>query len=122
MIRKFSLFLALGAFAALGQKPEPKPIQIPIQQFKLDNGLRINLSEDHSAPTYALSITYNVGSHDEKKGRTGFAHLFEHMMYQVSENVGKAEHFTLVQNNGATKNPTTNTDPPTYLQTLPPHP
>src|SRR5258708_27968084 len=119
MIRKFSLFLALGAFAALGQKPEPKPIQIPIQQFKLDNGLRINLSEDHSAPTYALSITYNVGSHDEKKGRTGFAHLFEHMMYQGSENVGKGEHFILVQNNGGDMNGTTTEDRTNYFEAFP---
>src|SRR5947207_8805547 len=98
MTRKLWLLVAAGAFVALGQNSAPKPIQIPIQQFKLDNGLRISLSEDHSAPTFALSITYNVGSHDEKPGRTGFAHLFEHMMFQGSENVGKGEHFILVEN------------------------
>jgi zinc protease len=119
MTRKFWLLAAVGAFAALGQKPALKPIQIPIQQFKLDNGLRVNLSEDHSAPTFALSITYDVGSHNEKQGRTGFAHLFEHMMYQGSENVGKGEHFILVQNNGGDMNGTTNEDRTNYFEAFP---
>src|SRR5271170_8305119 len=74
--------------------------KIPIQQFKLKNGLRVVLSEDHSAPTYSICVTYDVGSRDEKPGRTGFAHLFEHMMFQGSENVGKGEHFILIENNG----------------------
>src|SRR4030095_12144791 len=67
--------------------------KIPIREFKLKNGLRVVMSEDHSAPPYAIAITYNVGSRDERQGRTGFAHLFEHMMFQGSENVGKGEHF-----------------------------
>ena len=119
MIRKLSLLLAAGAIVALAQKPAPKPIQIPIQQFKLDNGLRVNLSEDHSTPTYAISITYNVGSHNEKAGRTGFAHLFEHMMYEGSENVGKGEHFILVQNNGGDMNGTTTEDRTNYFEAFP---
>src|ERR1700692_317809 len=81
-------------------QPQPKALQIPIQQFKLDKGLRIVMSEDHSAPTYAISVTYNVGSHNERAGRTGFAHLFEHMMFQGSGHVGKGEHMILVENNG----------------------
>src|SRR6201998_4988282 len=73
---------------------------VKFTQHKLKNGLRVILSEDHSAPTYSISVTYNVGSRDEHDGRTGFAHLFEHMMFQGSENVGKGEHMILVENNG----------------------
>jgi predicted Zn-dependent peptidase len=98
------------------QASQPKAPQIPIQQFKLDNGLRIVMSEDHSAPTYAISVTYNVGSHNERVGRTGFAHLFEHMMFQGSENVGKGEHMILVENNGGSMNGTTTEDRTNYFE------
>src|SRR6202795_3756878 len=94
-------------------------VQIPIQQFKLKNGLRVILSEDHSAPTYSIAVTYNVGSRDERDGRTGFAHLFEHMMFQGSQNVGKGEHFVLIENNGGGMNGSTNTYRTEYHETLP---
>ena len=97
----------------------PRQIQIPIKEFKLKNGLRVLLSEDHTAPTYSIAVVYNVGSRDERQGRTGFAHLFEHMMFQGSENVGKGEHFILVDNNGGFMNGTTNVDRTNYFQTLP---
>src|SRR4051812_14667448 len=77
---------------------------VNFKEFKLKNGLRVILSEDHSAPTYSLAVTYNVGSRDEKKGRTGFAHLFEHMMFQGSEKVGKGEHMAVIDNNGGEVN------------------
>src|SRR5277367_6374846 len=93
--------------------------KIPIQQFKLKNGLRVVLSEDHSAPTYSICVTYDVGSRDEKPGHTGFAHLFEHMMFQGAENVGKGEHFILIENNGGGMNGTTNSDCTNYFETLP---
>jgi zinc protease len=93
--------------------------KIPIQQFKLKNGLRVVLSEDHSAPTYSICVTYDVGSRDEQPGRTGFAHLFEHMMFQGSEKVGKGEHFILIENNGGGMNGTTNADRTNYFETLP---
>jgi zinc protease len=96
-----------------------KPISIPFKEFKLKNGLRLILSEDHSAPTYSISVTYDVGSRNEKQGRTGFAHLFEHMMFQGSENVGKGEHFILVLNNGGNMNGTTNADRTNYFQSMP---
>ncbi len=92
---------------------------IPFTEHRLKNGLRVILSEDHSAPTYSICVTYNVGSRDERPGRTGFAHLFEHMMFQGSENVGKGEHFILVLNNGGGMNATTNPDRTNYFQTLP---
>jgi predicted Zn-dependent peptidase len=75
--------------------------------------------EDHSAPVIALSITYNVGSRNERQGRTGFAHLFEHMMFKGSENVGSGEHFMLVFNNGGNMNGTTNEDRTNYFEVLP---
>ncbi len=97
----------------------PKPITIPFKEYKLKNGLRVILSEDHTAPTYSIDVCYNAGSRDERQGRTGFAHLFEHMMFQGSENVGKGEHMLLVQNNGGGMNGTTNNDRTTYFQSLP---
>lgn len=101
-------------------KLETRPtVTVPIQQFKLKNGLRVVLSEDHTAPTYSICVTYDVGSRDEKPGHTGFAHLFEHMMFQGSENVGKGEHFILIENNGGGMNGTTNTDRTNYFETLP---
>src|SRR5206468_10846505 len=81
---------------------------------KLKNGLRVIVSEDHSAATYSISVVYNAGSRDERAGRTGFAHLFEHMMFQGSENVGKGEHFVLIENNGGGMNGSTNSDRTEY--------
>jgi predicted Zn-dependent peptidase len=85
----------------------------------LKNGLRVITVEDHSAPVVAVSITYNVGSRNERQGRTGFAHLFEHMMFKGSENVGSGEHFLLVFNNGGNMNGTTNEDRTNYFEILP---
>jgi len=98
---------------------QKKTYEIDFKEFKLKNGLRVLLAEDHSAPTYSICVTYNVGSRDERPGRTGFAHLFEHMLFQGSENVGKGEHFILIQNNGGSANGTTNIDRTNYFETLP---
>jgi zinc protease len=92
---------------------------VKFTEHKLKNGLRVILSEDHSAPTYSISVVYNAGSRDERDGRTGFAHLFEHMMFQGSENVGKGEHFVLIENNGGGMNGSTNSDRTEYHETLP---
>ncbi len=92
---------------------------VKFTEHRLKNGLRVILSEDHSAPTYSISVTYNVGSRDERDGRTGFAHLFEHMMFQGSENVGKGEHFIIIENNGGGMNGSTNADRTEYHETLP---
>jgi zinc protease len=85
----------------------------------LKNGLRVLIAEDHVAPVVSIAVTYNVGSRDERKGRTGFAHLFEHMMFKGSENVGPGEHFMLVFNNGGSMNGTTNKDRTLYFETMP---
>jgi len=117
-MRSIGTFLLLACGSLIQAQTKPKPLQIPIRQFKLDNGLRVVLSEDHSAPTYAISVTYNVGSHNERAGRTGFAHLFEHMMFQGSENVGKGEHMILVENNGGDMNGTTTEDRTNYFESF----
>src|SRR6202050_4063403 len=97
-------------------------VKVPKLEFrdvKLDNGLRVILVPDHSAPVYGIDVCYNVGAHNEHPGRTGFAHLFEHMMFEGSENVAKGEHFVLVFNNGGNMNGTTNEDRTTYFEELP---
>ncbi len=88
-------------------------------EHQLANGLRVILAVDPSAPTVSVSLAYDVGSRDERPGESGFAHLFEHMMFQGSENVGKGEHFLLVQNNGGSMNGTTSSERTNYYQTLP---
>jgi zinc protease len=91
----------------------------PIEQFTLKNGLRVVLSEDHAVPVVSVAVYYDVGSRNERQGRTGFAHLFEHMMFQGSENVAKAAHFQYISNAGGTMNGTTSTERTNYFQTLP---
>ena len=86
----------------------------PIQQFNLANGLRVILCEDHAVPVVSVALYYDVGSRNEKLGRTGFAHLFEHMMFQGSENVPKAAHFQYIFNAGGTMNGTTSTERTNY--------
>jgi len=109
-----SILVLLAASALMAATP-----QVAFKEYKLKNGLRVILSEDHSAPTYSIAVTYNVGSRDEKPGRTGFAHLFEHMMFQGSENVGKGEQMSLVQNNGGQMNGTTSADRTNYFELMP---
>lgn len=92
---------------------------LDLKDTRLKNGLRVILVQDHSAPVFAINISYNVGSRNERPGRTGFAHLFEHMMFEGSENVGKGEHFILVLNNGGGMNGTTNEDRTNYFEELP---
>lgn len=90
-----------------------------IQQFTLANGLRVILSKDQITPVVSVAVYYDVGSRNEKEGRTGFAHLFEHMMFQGSENVPKAAHFQYIFNAGGTMNGTTSTERTNYFETLP---
>jgi predicted Zn-dependent peptidase len=96
-----------------------RDVRVNFKETTLKNGLRVITVEDPSAPVVSLSITYNVGSRDERAGRTGFAHLFEHMMFKGSQNVGSGEHFVLVFNNGGSMNGTTNADRTNYFEILP---
>ncbi len=119
----FIAWLGSAVVASLAGAPASeravRSFDVAFKEFKLKNGLRVILAEDHSAPTYSICVTYNVGSRDERPGRTGFAHLFEHMLFQGSENVGKGEHFILVQNNGGSANGTTSSERTNYFETLP---
>lgn len=92
---------------------------LKLEQYTLDNGLRVILNQDNSAPVVTVAVYYDVGSRNEREGRTGFAHLFEHMMFQGSENVKKAEHFQYVFNAGGTMNGTTSTERTNYFESLP---
>lgn len=94
-------------------------MKIPIDTYRLDNGLQVVLSEDHSAPIVAVNLWYHVGSANEREGRTGFAHLFEHMLFQGSQNVAANEHFDLIQRAGGTLNGSTWLDRTNYYQTVP---
>lgn len=113
------VFAAGVAMMGSAQPTAQSSPAIKFTEAKLANGLRVILSEDHTAPVYSIVVHYNVGSRDERKGRTGFAHLFEHMMFKGSENVGPGEHFMLIFNNGGTMNGTTNKDRTLYFETLP---
>ncbi|HEV7994345.1 MAG TPA: pitrilysin family protein [Gemmatimonadaceae bacterium] len=94
-------------------------MQIPIETFTLSNGLFVTLSEDHTAPIVAVNLWYHVGSANERPGRTGFAHLFEHMLFQGSASVAANEHFELVQRAGGTLNGSTWLDRTNYFETVP---
>lgn len=110
----FALTMPMSA-----QQAAPPMQPLTFTDTTLDNGLRVIIAEDHYAPVYALAISYKVGSRDERQGRTGFAHLFEHMMFKGSENVGPGEHFYDVFTRGGTMNGTTDTDRTLYFEALP---
>ncbi|HET6513153.1 MAG TPA: pitrilysin family protein [Candidatus Kapabacteria bacterium] len=102
--------------------PTPGPVTHPtlvFEEYDLPNGLHVILCPSHSVPLVSLNLWYHVGSKDEDPKRTGFAHLFEHMMFQGSKHVKKAEHFRYVQNVGGTLNATTNQDRTNYFEILP---
>jgi zinc protease len=115
---KLSAVLFVCVFA-LQVQAQTRNIRVNYKETTLKNGLRVITVEDHSAPVIAVAVNYNVGSRDERKGRTGFAHLFEHMMFKGSENVGTGEQFVLVFNNGGNMNGTTSEDRTVYFDALP---
>ena len=96
-------------------------LNVPVARHRLENGLRVNLSVDRSTPVVAVNLWYGVGSRNENPGKTGFAHLFEHMMFQGSANVPKNRHFELVEGAGGTLNASTWFDRTNYYETLPAH-
>ena len=113
----FALFFAACVFA---QSPAATKIpKINFTDTTLDNGLRVIISEDHYAPMYAIVVSYKVGSRDERQGRTGFAHLFEHMMFQGSENIAKGELDFLTFTTGGSSNGTTDNERTLYYEVFP---
>lgn len=123
----FIAFLCLFTFAnvqaqtKLIEKAEKKenPFFIPYEKYVLENGLTIIIHEDHSDPIVHVDVTYHVGSAREQLGRSGFAHFYEHMMFQGSDHVGDEQHFKIVSAAGGTLNGTTNTDRTNYFETMP---
>ena len=113
------LLISSSVFADTTSTTKPKEVKVPIVYYKLPNGLKVVISEDHVAPVVTVAVYYNIGFRVEPKGRTGFAHLFEHMMFQGSENVKKFEHAKLVEANGGSLNGSTRLDLTNYFETLP---
>jgi predicted Zn-dependent peptidase len=99
--------------------PAGSELKVPVEYYKLPNGLRVVLSQDHTAPTVCVAVYYRIGFRVEPKDRTGFAHLFEHMMFQGSQNLGKMEFIKLVQQNGGVLNGSTRFDFTNYFEILP---
>jgi predicted Zn-dependent peptidase len=114
-MRSLSLLLVLALPTSLVAQAG----RIVFDQFTLPNGLRVISSEDHSTPLVSVDVWYEVGSRNERAGRSGFAHLFEHMMFQGSAHVKKAQHFQLVQRAGGSLNGSTQEDRTNYYETLP---
>ncbi|MCC2618343.1 insulinase family protein [Aestuariibacter halophilus] len=96
-------------------------VDVPVTYYTLDNGLKVVISPDDTAPIAAVGVYYNIGFRIEPKDRTGFAHLFEHMMFQGSENLGKMELVKLIQNNGGVLNGSTRFDYTNYFEVVPKH-
>jgi len=120
MQRLVMKLLVLALTMTLGLSSlQAKPVNVPVVYYKLPNGLKVVISEDHIAPVVTVGVYYNVGFRVEPKGRTGFAHLFEHMMFQGSANVKKFEHAKYVEANGGSTNGHTDFDYTNYYETLP---
>ena len=113
---KLRLLSALAACALVVPAAE---FTVPIEKYELKNGLRVILSRDNAAPVVTVYMIYDVGARSEEKGRTGFAHLFEHMMFQGSANAPKGMHFATVESNGGVMNGSTHADYTDYYETLP---
>src|SRR5687768_2235386 len=129
-MKKISVFLTasllliaslISAQTKLIEKVEQKggEVVIPYQKYVLSNGLTLIIHEDHSDPVVHVDVTYHVGSAREEIGKSGFAHFFEHMMFQGSDNVGDEQHFKIVTESGGTLNGSTNRDRTNYYQTVP---
>jgi len=114
-----TLMMVIASNLSINHAAYAKPLNIPVVYHKLPNGLKVVISEEHTAPVVTVAVYYNVGFRLEPKGRTGFAHLFEHMMFQGSANVKKFEHAKFVEANGGSLNGHTDFDYTNYYQTLP---
>src|SRR5579863_9133899 len=120
-IRTIAAIVAMLAmsFQVAVAAPPATELKVPVEYYKLPNGLRVVLSQDHTAPTVCVAVYYRIGFRVEPKDRTGFAHLFEHMMFQGSKNLGKMQFIRLVQENGGILNGSTRFDFTNYFELLP---
>jgi zinc protease len=125
LIGKIPLIGMLLLLSGAGQIDQGKTVDtdftVPVEYYTLDNGLKVVLSQDATSPTVVVAVYYNIGFRIEPKDRTGFAHLFEHMMFQGSENLGKMEFINLVQKNGGVLNGSTRFDFTNYFEVMPAH-
>lgn len=119
--RLFGICLAALAVLAGPFEPPARAAEVPVTYYTLPNGLRVVLSPDHTAPTVVVGVYYRIGFRVEPKDKTGFAHLFEHMMFQGSANLGKMEFIRLVQSNGGILNGSTRFDFTNYFEVVPSH-
>jgi len=118
-MRRFAFALFLAALAAAPPSVSGQGFSVPVVYKKLPNGLRVVISENHAAPVVVVEVMYRIGFRIEPQNRTGFAHLFEHMMFQGSQNVGKFEHVRIVNENGGTLNGSTRFDHTNYFEVMP---
>ena len=110
-----------GLLTAAQAPPAAGQLQVPVEYYKLKNGLKVVLSRDLTTPTAVVAVYYNIGFRNEPKDKTGFSHLFEHMMFQGSQNLGKMEFIRLVESNGGLLNGSTRFDFTNYFQVVPSH-
>lgn len=120
MLGMITIFL-VGCAEEKSTEKETSEFKVPVEYYKLDNGLRVILSQDDTSPTAIVAVYYNIGFRIEPRDRTGFAHLFEHMMFQGSNNLGKMEFVKLVQQNGGVLNGSTRFDFTNYFEIVPSH-
>lgn len=121
-MKKLNLLLivvVLSLISCSNRQQSDEKLSVPYEQYQLDNGLSVILHQDKSDPIVAVAIMYHVGSNREVPGKTGFAHLFEHMMFQESENVGQDEFFKKIQSAGGTLNGGTGNDQTIYYEVVP---
>jgi len=118
-ISALALAAAFGPFAPAAEPSAPTRARVPVDYRKLPNGLKVVLSPDHTSPTAVVGVYYNIGFRIEPRDRTGFAHLFEHLMFQGSKNLGKMEFIKLVQSNGGILNGSTRFDFTNYFEVVP---
>ncbi len=115
MRKLFLSILSLSGIYSL----HAQSVNIKFTEYDMPNGLHVILHEDHTIPTVAISVLYHVGSKNEDPTRTGFAHFFEHLLFEGSDNIGRGEYMKLIQNNGGVINANTSFDRTFYFQTLP---
>src|SRR5712691_10251104 len=117
--RLITVLAIAAATAMVTAMATAKEVDVPVVYYRLGNGLKVVISEAHAAPTVTVAVYYGIGFRVEPKGQTGFAHLFEHMMFQGSANVKKMEHAKIVEANGGNLNGSTRLDFTNYFETLP---
>src|SRR2546430_2293853 len=115
------IMTTVGSPLVIAQTKKTAGLQVPVEYYKLSNALKVVLSPEHSAPLVTIAVYYKIGFRIEPRDRTGFAHLFEHLMFQGSKNLGKMEYIKLVEGNGGVLNGSTRFDFTNYFAVVPAH-